>query len=71
MYKIFFSITKLQHHGLIMFTEFDLKNYQSSYLPLQAFKKNLNLLNNNKITFKIEEKTNKKIYFDLIEDINY
>jgi predicted nucleotidyltransferase len=67
LYKIFFSITKLQHHGLIMFTEFDLKNYQSSYLPFQAFKKNLNLLNNNKIIFNIEVKPNKKIYSDLIE----
>ena len=70
MYRLFFSITKLQHHGLIIFTELDLKNYLNSYLPLEALEHNLNILNNKKIIFKKQSGHNKKIYLDLLERHN-
>ena len=66
MYKLFFTVTKLQHHGLIIFTEIDLDNYLNNYMPIEALKYNLNFLNTNKIIFKKRIGPNKKIFEDLI-----
>jgi len=46
------KIIPFQHHGLILYTEKDLQNYLSGFLPIQALEKNFNLLANEKIQMK-------------------
>lgn len=48
LYKFFYNICPLQHHGLIIFSEYDQNNYSKNYLPLEALKKNINLLDKKK-----------------------
>ena len=48
LYKFFFKICPLQHHGLIIFSEHDINNYSNFFLPVEAIKKNINLLDNKK-----------------------
>lgn len=66
LYKFFFEICPLQHHGLIFFTEYDLLNYSNNYLPLKALKTNINLLDN-KIKMKIKSCNDDNIF--LFNDI--
>ena len=47
------SFSKLQHHGLIMYTEDDLNNYLNGYLPIVALKKSANVFKTEQISFKI------------------
>ena len=43
------KISKFQHHGLILYTENDLKNYLNGYLPMEALQKSFSILNSSKI----------------------
>jgi len=66
LYKFFFKICPLQHHGLILFTEYDLLNYSNNYLPLEALKKNINLLDNKKkLKIKIFDDENEFLFHDI------
>ena len=59
LYENIISFSKLQHHGLIFYTEYDLQNYLKGFLPLQALRKNINLFQSEKINFKLT--TDKKV----------
>tara|TARA_B100001057_G_C22871605_1_gene959271 strand:- start:6602 stop:7642 length:1041 start_codon:yes stop_codon:yes gene_type:complete len=65
LYKNIISFSKLQHHGLIIYTEYDLQNYLKGFLPVQALRKNSNLFKSEKIKFKLavdkKENLSKKI----------
>lgn len=65
LYKKIISFSKLQHHGLIIYTEYDLQNYLQGFLPVQALRKNSNLFKSEKIKFKLtvdkKENLSKKI----------
>ena len=50
-YKEVINFCKFQHHGIIVYTEKDLKNYLNGYLPTQALIKNFSIFKNDKITF--------------------
>ncbi len=41
-------VCPLQHHGLILFTDYDLNNYSRHYLPIEALSTNFNILDNKK-----------------------
>ena len=66
LYKFFFQICPLQHHGLILFTESDLENYSNNYLPYKALSNNINLLDKKKKL--LIQPLNDKNYF-LFDDI--
>jgi len=51
-YKKLISISKFQHHGLILFTELDLKNYLNGFLPIEALKKNFDIFQNSEILIR-------------------
>ena len=51
-YKKFNFFSKLQHHGIIVYTEQDLKNYLPGYLPKEALIKNIALNKNTKNEIK-------------------
>jgi hypothetical protein len=52
-YKLVLKFSNFQHHGLIIYTEYDLNNYKIGFLPTEALeKKNLNLFNSDKIKFQ-------------------
>lgn len=59
LYKYVKQFSKLQHHGLIFYTNFDLKNYLSGYLPPEALKFNFSLIEKKFIEFQVC-KNNKK-----------
>lgn len=56
IYKKIVKFSKFQHHGLIIYTNLDLKNYLSGYLPPEALKFNFTLINKKFIEFKIPKK---------------
>ena len=37
-YKKVIKFSKFQHHGIIFFTEYDLKNFLPGYLPIEALR---------------------------------
>ena len=47
-YKKINFFSKFQHHGIIVYTEQDIKNYLPGYLPKEALIKNISLDKNNK-----------------------
>ena len=53
------TFAKFQHHGLIFYTESDLKNYLPGYLPKEAMDKNFNVFRNEKVIFFQNKKKNK------------
>ena len=66
LYKFFFKICALQHHGLIVFSEYDLKNYLNNFLPIAAIEKNINLLDNKKkLKVRVFPEVNKFLYEDI------
>ena len=66
LYKFFFKICPLQHHGLIIFSEHDLINYSNNFLPIAAIKKNINLLDNKKkLKIRVFPEINKFLYGDI------
>lgn len=58
IYLKILNFSKFQHHGLIFYTESDLKNYLSGYLPKEAMDKNFNIFRNEKVTFFQNKKKN-------------
>ena len=46
------KVCPFQHHGLIVYTEKDLQNYLSGFLPIEALEKSFNLFANEKIEMK-------------------
>lgn len=48
LYILFMRVCPLQHHGLILFTDYDLNNYSRHYLPIEALSTNFNILDNKK-----------------------
>jgi predicted nucleotidyltransferase len=72
IYKQIIKFSKLQHHGFIFYTNLDLNNYLSGYLPPEALKFNFSLIKKNFIEFKISNQ--KKINLSksiLIEKKNF
>jgi hypothetical protein len=53
IYREILKICPYQHHGLIIYTEKDLLSYLSGFLPPAALKKNLNLIQSEKIFFNL------------------
>ena len=54
-YKDIVKFSNFQHHGLIIYTEYDLQNYKQGFLPPEAInKKNLSLFKSKNITIKKE-----------------
>ena len=47
----FYQICPLQHHGIMAYTDYDLRNYLSSFLPLEALEDSLDLFAKQKIQF--------------------
>lgn len=70
LYKFFFQICPLQHHGLIIFTESDLENYSNNYLPYKALSNNINLLDKKK-NYLFDRLTIKIIFYLMILKIDY
>ena len=66
-YKKLIKISLFQHHGLIIYTEKDLKNYLKGFLPIEALEKNFNLFNNEKI-FVNYFKQNKNLSLKSLKD---
>lgn len=63
----FLAVTPLQHHGFIVITEYDLANYQSSYMPVSVLEKSIALFSTSeKINFNIISSDGGSI-FSLIE----
>ena len=66
IYKFFFRLCPLQHHGLILYSEYDLEFYSKNYMPIEAIKYNLNLLDRKKILkVKLINNKNTKTLRDL------
>ena len=75
-YKKIVKFSPFQHHGIIIFTNYDLKYYLPGYLPLEAIKEkcisvikntNLNLnriINNNKINLSKKILLGRKYYLE-------
>ena len=55
-----------QHHGLILFSESDLKNYLTKYLPLEALKYNFDFDENSKIEIMFEKNKKKNHYLQYL-----
>ena len=49
----FYQICPLQHHGIMTYTNYDLKNYLPGFLPLQSLEKSQALFFDQKIQFNI------------------
>ncbi len=58
-YKKLLKFSPYQHHGLILFTEDDLLDYDNNFLPIEALKKNINLYKNDMIFFYCKNTNNK------------
>ena len=53
--KLFYKLCPLQHHGLIVFSEDDLRNYSSFFIPHQILNSSIELLNSApKVVLKIK-----------------
>jgi len=70
MYKskiFFYKIDPLQHHGHLLFTEFDMNYYCQTFFPLVLFKYSKSLIGNKKLNFGVRDssKENKSrfLYF--------
>ncbi len=50
-YKLVLKYSPFQHHGIITYTEYDLKNYKQGFLPPEALQENINIFKNEKINF--------------------
>lgn len=74
LYEFFIRICPLQHHGLILFSEFDLENYSRNYLPIEALSANVNILDKKKEIkikhFNDNSNTQLKILKDMINRLN-
>ena len=58
-YKFVIKFSHFQHHGLIIYTEYDMINYKNGFLPPEALRgKSLNLFNSETINF--QKQINKK-----------
>ena len=66
LYKKIRSFSRLQHHGLIFFTNFDLMNYLPGFLPPQALKHNFTLLSKSKIKFNMLNNSKENISAKLL-----
>tara|TARA_B100000212_G_scaffold338925_1_gene316346 strand:+ start:725 stop:1783 length:1059 start_codon:yes stop_codon:yes gene_type:complete len=49
--NLFYEICPLQHHGIMAYSRYDVDNYMSSFLPLQALEESLELYSNKKLIF--------------------
>ena len=68
-YKLVIKFSNFQHHGLIIYTEYDLNNYRIGFLPTEALKgKNLNLLNSEKIKFQKQVDKSKSLSRNILLD---
>ena len=72
-YKFIIKFSHFQHHGLIIYTEYDLQNYKHGFLPKEAInKKSLSLFDTTNILIKKQvakkRSLSKKI---LLERLNY
>ena len=53
-YQLVLKYSPFQHHGIITYTEFDLRNYKRGFLPPEALKENINVFRKENIFFKRE-----------------
>ena len=68
-YNLVLRYSPFQHHGVIIYTEHDLKNYKSGFLPPEALKENINIFRKEKINFyKIYSK--KKLSAEILKQRN-
>ena len=65
------KVSPFQHHGLIIYTEKDLQNYLSGFLPIQALEKSFNLFANEKIEMKCVETKKNLSLISLKERLKY
>ena len=66
-YKKLLKVSYFQHHGLIVYTESDLKNYLKGYLPKEALEKSFSLFGKETISFK-EIYSNSNLSLKSLED---
>tara|TARA_A100001015_G_scaffold321290_1_gene451254 strand:+ start:2989 stop:4050 length:1062 start_codon:yes stop_codon:yes gene_type:complete len=59
-YREILKFCKFQHHGLILYTEKDLKNYLNGFLPHEALIQNFSIFDDDKVTFYKDNKKNNK-----------
>ena len=70
-YKKLVKISIFQHHGLIIYTEKDLRNYLHGFLPMEALEKNLDILQDSKIQVNILKKNKNLSLISLKERLKY
>ena len=66
-YNLVLKFSSFQHHGIITFTEYDLMNYKSGFLPPEALRENINIFRNENITFKREINKKKNISLEILK----
>ena len=66
-YKKLLKVSYFHHHGLIVYTESDLKNYLKGYLPKEALEKSFSLFGKETISFK-EIYSNTNLSLKSLED---
>ncbi len=67
LYKSILKFSKFQHHGLIIYTNQDLKNYLAGYLPPEALKYNFSL-KKKKIEFNTTNNSKQNISKIILKD---
>lgn len=50
--RLFYDICPLQHHGIMAYTNYDLNNYSSRFLPLEALADTVSIYSKEELTFK-------------------
>ena len=66
-YKLVLKFSPFQHHGIITYTEFDLRNYKKGFLPPEALKENINIFKEENIFFK-KENDLKNISLEILKE---
>ena len=73
--KVFYlkliEICTFQHHGLIIYTEKDLRNYLNGFLPMEALEKNFDILQDSKMQVNILNKNKNLSLISLKERLKY
>ena len=69
-YKLVLKYSPFQHHGIIVYTEYDLENYKLGFLPPEALRENINIFRKEKINFK-KIINKKRLSADIMKQRNY
>ncbi len=68
-YNLVLKYSPFQHHGIIIYTEYDLNNYESGFLPTEALQENINIFRKEKIKF-YKTKSKKKLSAEILKQRN-